>query len=62
MSLHNVVCNKPRPCYVCTESLALPSGDKFHIGWEYQLDYVEKRINLLPNKKMVLEINFKLLQ
>jgi hypothetical protein len=61
MSLHEMVCNKPRPCYKCTESLELLSGDKFHIGWEYQIEYVEKRINLLPNKNMVLENNFKLL-
>jgi hypothetical protein len=59
MSLHTMVCNKPRPCYKCTESINLPSGDKFHIGWEYQIDYVEKRLSLLPNAKMVLETNFK---
>jgi len=61
MSLHQTVCNKPKPCYECTESIVLPSGDRFHIGWEYQIDYVEKRLNVLPDKKMVLETNFKLL-
>lgn len=59
MSLHQMVCDKPRPCYKCTETLVLVSGDTFHIGWEYQIDYVEKRINLLPNKEMILETNFK---
>lgn len=59
MSLHEMVCNKPRPCYKCTESLILVSGYQFHIGWEYSIEYVENRINSLPNKKMVLETNFK---
>ncbi len=61
MSLHETCCNKPRPCYKCTESLTLPSGYKFHIGWEYLIDYVEARINSLPNKAMVLENNFRIL-
>ena len=52
-------CNKPRPCYKCLDTINLPSGDVFHIGREYQIDYVEKRLNALPNAKMVLETNFK---
>ena len=59
MSLHNTVCNKPRPCYVCLETISLISGDKFNIGWEYQIDYVENRLNILPNKKIVIETKFK---
>jgi len=61
MSLHQMVCNKPRPCYKCTESIELLSGDKFHIGWEYQIDYVEKRMNVLPNSKIMIEKHFKTL-
>lgn len=59
MSLNTMVCNKPRPCYKCVESISLPSGDNFHIGWEYQIDYVEKRMSVLPNAKLMIEIKFK---
>ena len=59
MSLHEMFNNKPRPCYKCLETINLPSGDVFHIGREYQIDYVEKRLNVLPNAKMVLETKFK---
>ena len=70
MSLHNTVCNKPRPVYKCIESLEKslkdimghPSIDKgsvlddFHLSWEYQIDYVEKRV-----PKHLIDNHFKLL-
>lgn len=59
MSLHEMMCNKPKPCYKCIESLNLITGDKFHIGVEYQIDYVERRLSVLPNKEIILEKHFK---
>ena len=70
MSLHNMVCNKPRPVYKCIESLekslkdimghpSIGKGsvlDDFHLSWEYQIDYVEKRV-----PKHLIENHFKLL-
>jgi hypothetical protein len=61
MSLHETFCNKPRPCFKCIDSINLPSGDTFHIGIEYQIDYVEKRMSVLPNAKIMIEYHFKLL-
>jgi hypothetical protein len=61
MSLHEMFCNKPKPCYKCTESIKLINGDSFHIGIEYQIEYVEKRMNIFPNKKIMIEKHFKLL-
>ena len=51
MSLHNTVANKKRPCYYCKKSVKNHTqvmggticGD-FNIGWEYPIDYVEKRV------------------
>ena len=51
MSLHNTVANKKRPCYYCKESVSnftkvlgcTICGD-FHLGWEYSIEYVEKRV------------------
>ena len=66
MSLHNTVCNKPRPVYKCIESLkksivpiSIGNGyvfDDFHLSWEYQIDYVEKRV-----PKQIIKKHFKLL-
>ncbi len=52
MSLHETVCNKERPCYKCIESINTMVDyygmqqlrDKFNIGWEYSISYVESRI------------------
>ena len=46
MSLHNTVCNKPRPIYKCIESVITHNEfiGSFHLSWEYQIDYVEKRV------------------
>jgi hypothetical protein len=59
MSLHNTVANKNTPCYRCTKSTTEFSkwpGSvtilfKFNIGWEYSIEYVEKRMDksLIPN-------------
>jgi hypothetical protein len=59
MSLHEMRCNKPRPCYKCIESINLISGDSFHIGIEYQIDSVEKGMSVLPNAKLAIEKHFK---
>jgi hypothetical protein len=63
MSLHNTVCNKPRPVYKCTNSVqegtSLIGGTvcgTFHLSWEYQIDYVEKRV-----PKHLIKLFFKLL-
>jgi hypothetical protein len=52
MSLHETVSNKERPCYKCIESINTMVDyygmqqlrDKFNIGWEYSISYVESRI------------------
>ena len=51
MSLNSIVANKKSPCYRCTCSvnettkiLGSAVCGTFHIGWEYQLNYVENRV------------------
>ena len=66
MSLYEMVCNKPRPCYKCIESISNMSEiygiqqlrDKFNIGWEYSIEYVESRIK----SQIEIEKHFKILK
>jgi hypothetical protein len=51
MSLHNTFANKSKPCYRCAKSVSKYTKDAgstilgdFHLGWEYQLSYVESRV------------------
>lgn len=45
MSLHEMVCNKPRPCFKYINSFNSKKNrfEKFYIGWEYSIEYVKKR-------------------
>ena len=51
MSLHQTVGNKETPSYYCIENVENGKIDiggsicgTFHIGWTYQLSYVENRV------------------
>ncbi len=62
MSLHEMHCNKSRPCYKCIESYS-DVMHSFHIGIEYSIDYVERRLKFsTPNYNILLEKHFKLLE
>ena len=45
-----MVANKQKPFYRCTETCTpVMGGTTFHIGWEYQIDYVESRLKAFPH-------------